>query len=158
MASELSYGYFSPTFWSHIGGISLPSSITSVLSIATTLESYANCSRCLARLSARNKRTLLGQTVGRCWQTTRQSGRFQGSRWHKQKCGWFLLPCLESVQTVVLCRFWLQCSRGRSFAGIVGSNPAEEVNVRLLCCAVCRTVCGLSNELTTRPEESYRVC
>jgi hypothetical protein len=23
----------------------------------------------------------------------------------------FLLPCLESVQTVVLCRFWLQCSR-----------------------------------------------
>jgi len=24
----------------------------------------------------------------------------------------FLLPYLESVQTVVLCRFWLQCSRG----------------------------------------------
>jgi hypothetical protein len=23
----------------------------------------------------------------------------------------FLLPCLESVQTVVLCRFWFQCSR-----------------------------------------------
>ena len=26
--------------------------------------------------------------------------------------GWFLLACLESVQTVVLCRFWLQCSHG----------------------------------------------
>jgi len=24
----------------------------------------------------------------------------------------FLLPYLESAQTVVLCRFWLQCSRG----------------------------------------------
>ena len=28
-------------------------------------------------------------------------------------CGRFLVPCLESVQTVVLCRFWLQCSRGK---------------------------------------------
>jgi hypothetical protein len=27
-------------------------------------------------------------------------------------CGRFLLPCLESVQTVRLCRFWLQCVRG----------------------------------------------
>ena len=28
--------------------------------------------------------------------------------------GSFLLPCLESVQTVVLCRFWLQCNRDLS--------------------------------------------
>jgi hypothetical protein len=28
--------------------------------------------------------------------------------------GSFLLPCLESVQIVVLCRFWLQCNRDLS--------------------------------------------
>jgi hypothetical protein len=38
---------------------SLTSSIRYVLSIATTLESYAYCSRYLARLSAPNKLTLL---------------------------------------------------------------------------------------------------
>jgi hypothetical protein len=37
---------------------------------------------------------------------------FQCSRWHKQLCFWFLLSYLESVQTVVLCRFWFRCSRG----------------------------------------------
>jgi hypothetical protein len=36
---------------------------------------------------------------------------FQCSRWHKQLCFSFL-SYLESVQTVVLCRFWLRCSRG----------------------------------------------
>jgi hypothetical protein len=38
-------------------------SIRYVLSIATTLESYLHCSMYLARLSVRNKLTLLGQTV-----------------------------------------------------------------------------------------------
>jgi len=41
---------------------------------------------------------------------------FQCSRWHKRWCFLLLLPYLESVQTVVLCRFWLQCSRGLSQA------------------------------------------
>jgi len=35
------------------------SSIIYVLPIATTLESYAHCSRCLARLSGRNRPTLM---------------------------------------------------------------------------------------------------
>ena len=35
------------------------SSVRYVLSVVTTLESYAHCSRYLARLSARNKPTLL---------------------------------------------------------------------------------------------------
>ena len=95
-------------------GISLTSSLTYFLYVVTTLESYANCNQCLARLSAQNKPTLLGRTVGRCWDTTFQSFRFQCSRWHKRWCGWFLLPCLESVQTVVLCRFCLQYSHGLS--------------------------------------------
>jgi hypothetical protein len=37
---------------------------------------------------------------------TFQSCRFQCSRLHKQYCFLFLFPYLESVQTVVLCRFW----------------------------------------------------
>jgi len=49
------------------------------------------------------------ETNSLCWrQITFQSYRFQCSSWHKQLCFLLLLPCLESVQTVVLCRFWLQ--------------------------------------------------
>jgi hypothetical protein len=32
----------------------------------------------------------------------------------------FLFPYLESVQTVVLCRFWFQCSRSLRHMQIVG--------------------------------------
>jgi hypothetical protein len=47
------------SLWSQRGVISLTSSMRQVLSISTTLESCAHCSRYLARLSARNKLTLL---------------------------------------------------------------------------------------------------
>jgi len=70
---------------------SMASSTRSVFSIATTIESYANSSRCLARLPARNRPILLGQTVGSCWEETHLSDRVQCGRWHKQPCGWFLL-------------------------------------------------------------------
>jgi hypothetical protein len=92
--------------WSQRGGISLTSSVRYVLSITTTLSNPMQTAAdvwprrrletnplCRARLSAV------------VWSQ-------HSSRWHKQLCGWFLLPCLESVQTVVLCRFWLQCCRG----------------------------------------------
>ena len=47
----------------HLSGYTLQERVatfkpTTFLSIATTLESYAHCSNCLARLSARNKLTL----------------------------------------------------------------------------------------------------
>ena len=48
----------------HLSGYTLQERVatfkpTTVLSIPTTLEFYAHCSKCLARLSARNKLTLL---------------------------------------------------------------------------------------------------
>ena len=45
---------------------------------------------------------------------TFQSYRSQFSRWPKQWCFAFLLPYLKSVQTLVSCHFWLQCSRSLS--------------------------------------------
>jgi hypothetical protein len=52
----------------HVSGYTLQERVatfkpTTVLSIATTFESYAHCSKYLARLSARNKLTLWRQTV-----------------------------------------------------------------------------------------------
>ena len=45
---------------------------------------------------------------------------------------------------------------GRSIAAIAGSNPAEGMDICLLC-LLCRVGSGLCDELITRPEESYRV-
>jgi hypothetical protein len=46
---------------------------------------------------------------------------------------------------------------GPSTAGVVGSNPAEHMVVRLVF-FVCCLISGLCDELITRSEESYRVC
>jgi hypothetical protein len=46
---------------------------------------------------------------------------------------------------------------GRSFAGIVGSNPAEDMDVRLLF-VVCCAGSGFCDVLITRLVESYWVC
>jgi hypothetical protein len=51
-------------------------------------------------------------TVGSFWKKTRQSDRFECSRCRNQYSSTILLPYLESAQTLVLCRFWLQCSHG----------------------------------------------
>jgi hypothetical protein len=48
--------------WSRRRSIFLTSSIRYVLSIAPTFKSYANCCRCLTRLSPWNKPILLGQS------------------------------------------------------------------------------------------------
>jgi hypothetical protein len=45
----------------------------------------------------------------------------------------------------------------RPIAGIAGSNPAELMDVLLLC-GMCYVGSGLCDELITRSEESYRVC
>jgi hypothetical protein len=60
----------------HLSGYTLQERVatfkpTTVLSIATTLESYVHCSKYLARLSARNKLTLLAPD---------SRGRYQSSR------------------------------------------------------------------------------
>jgi hypothetical protein len=44
---------------------------------------------------------------------------------------------------------------GRSFAGIVGSNPTVSMNVSCEYCVFCGR--GLCVGLVTRPEEPYRV-
>ena len=48
---------------------------------------------------------------------------------------------------------------GRSIAGIAVSNPAGDVNLRLLCllCVVKVAAC-VCDELIARSEKSYRVC
>jgi hypothetical protein len=51
-------------------------------------------------------------TLGSCWEKTRQLDQVQCNRCCKQYSSRFMLPYLESAQTVVLCRFWLQCSHG----------------------------------------------
>ena len=43
------------------------------MSVSPALTSYANCIMCLAKLSDPKNTILLGQTVGSCWETTRQS-------------------------------------------------------------------------------------
>ena len=45
---------------------------------------------------------------------------------------------------------------GRSFAEIVGSNPAGGMDVCRECCVLSGR--GLCDGLITRPEESYRLC
>jgi hypothetical protein len=49
---------------------------------------------------------------------------------------------------------------GRLVAGIAGSNPAEGMDVCLLCLYVVLSCVGtgLCDGLITRPKESYRVC
>ena len=44
---------------------------------------------------------------------------------------------------------------GRSFAGIVVSNPAGGMDIYVECCVLSGR--GLCNGLITRPEESYRL-
>ena len=44
---------------------------------------------------------------------------------------------------------------GRSPAETVGSNPTGGIDVCLLCCVLSGR--GLCDELSTRPEESYRL-
>jgi hypothetical protein len=48
---------------------------------------------------------------------------------------------------------------GRLVAGVAGSDPAEDMDVRLLCLYVVLSCVGrgLCDGLITRPEESYRV-
>jgi hypothetical protein len=46
---------------------------------------------------------------------------------------------------------------GRSIAGIVGSNPADDMDVRLLVSVVYCVGSGLCDELIPNSEESYRV-
>jgi len=41
-------------------------------------------------------------------------------------------------------------------AGIAGSNPAEDTDIRRLC--LCGAGSDLCDELINRPEESYRIC
>ena len=48
------------------------------------------------------------------------------------------------------------CDYGRSFAGIVGSNPAEGMDVLVF--FVCCGGSGLCDGPTPRPGESCRVC
>jgi hypothetical protein len=48
--------------------------------------------------------------VASCWLFLLNHTAIHGSM--NIKYFWFLLPYLESVQTVVLCLFWLQCCRG----------------------------------------------
>jgi hypothetical protein len=52
---------------------------------------------------------------------------------------------------------WSNAVCDRSTAGGVGSNPAENVVVRLVF-VVCCVISGLCDKLITRSEESYRVC
>ena len=47
----------------------------------------------------------------------------------------------------------LECVCGRSFAGIVGSNPTGDMDVCNECCVLLAR--GLCVGLITRPEESY---
>jgi len=55
---------------------------------------------------------------------------------------------------------WNYCYRLRKKpedACLVGSNPAKEMDVRLLC-LLCCIGSGLFDGLTTRSEEYYHVC
>ena len=107
------------SLWSQGGGTSLTSSIRQVLSIASILEFYANCSMCLDRL--------LGQTVKGCWKTTCQSYRFQCSRLHKQQCGCFLLPwrlfCYVGSASNTA------AALGVTFIRIIGKHPAMQSHI-----------------------------
>jgi hypothetical protein len=49
---------------------------------------------------------------------------------------------------------------GRLVAGVAGSNPAEGIDVCLLCLCVVLSCAGrdLCDGPITRPEESYRMC
>jgi hypothetical protein len=107
--------YFIPEFWFDVPIVVLFVSLVSrkwkipnqsviwVLSIVLTLESRANRRKCLARLSSQNKPIVLGQTARSCWETARKSDRFLCRHCHEGKGGWFLLPCLESAQTMLVC-------------------------------------------------------
>ena len=46
----------------------------------------------------------------------------------------------------------------RFIVGIVGSNPTDGMDVRLLCFVVCRAGSGICDGMITHSEESYRVC
>ena len=50
------------------------------------------------------------------------------------------------------------CVCGHSIAGIVGSNPAEDMDIRLFCFVVCCVGSGHCDGLITPPEEFYRMC
>jgi hypothetical protein len=68
---------------------------------------YSRCDKAMQQpIFTRN---LLGET--------RQAERVQCNRCRKQYSSSFLLPCLESVQPVVLCRSWLQCRHGLGLRG-----------------------------------------
>jgi hypothetical protein len=51
-----------------------------------------------------------------CWEITCQADLVQCKRCSKQYRGRFMLPYLASVQTVLLCRFWLECSHGLTYS------------------------------------------
>jgi len=65
-----------------------------------------------------------------------------------------LIISREPIPVAALSKAWV-C--GRWLAGIVGSNPAECVDVYLLCCVLSGRGRGLCDGLITRPEESYRL-
>jgi hypothetical protein len=126
-------------------------------------KSCAYCSRCLARLSAGNKPSLFRAESRELLAEKRQSDRVQCSRYDKQRCSPFLLPYPESVQTVMLCRFWLQSShglrRGSAAARLLGSwvwIPSGAWRF-VSCTVVVLSGRGLCDGLIPRPEESYRL-
>ena len=49
------------------------------------------------------------------------------------------------------------CVSERSFAGIAGSNPAEGMDVSLLC-VLCVVRVESLRQADPRPEQSYRLC
>ena len=154
LAWDLCYGNFC------LSGPKEASYLTSSIKIRSV---HCNNTRILCALQQ-----VSGQTVG-SKQThfvgARRSGEitFQSDRWHKQYRVWFLhcvLRCLGSVQTVVLCRFWLQGGRGGSAAARllrlwVRNPPGAGMSV----CCECYVLSGrgLCDELITRPEEFYRL-
>jgi len=81
---------------------------------------------------------------------------------------WFQLICLRTTQftdqstasLIILLEFWLLIvlwadPSGRSLAGVLGSNPARNIDVSIVS-VMCFQV-EVCVKLITRPEESYRV-
>jgi hypothetical protein len=70
---------------------------------------------------------------------------------------WFKLRLTDSIAHINVEQPWAS----RLVAGVAGSNPAEGMDVCLLCVYVVLSCCvgiGLCDGLVTRPEESYRIC
>jgi hypothetical protein len=123
----------------------------------------SNCSRYLARLSVRIKRILLGQTFGSCCETTPSRIGYSVATTATKQVVDFLHSCLEPVQTVVLCRSWLQRSHILRRRSAVSRLLRLWVRIPpggtdLFCCESCvLSGRGLCDKLIARLEESYRM-